>query len=76
MARITITDCLDAVGNKFILVRGAAQRAYQLTQGARPFIENKDNNAEIVLALREIASGKVKILKELKEKSPFEPELF
>ena len=59
MARITIEDVLEKEGNRFILARLAAMRAYQLMRGAKPLIENKDMNGEIVLALREIAEGVV-----------------
>lgn len=59
MARITVEDCLEKVPNKFILVRMAIIRAYQLVRNARPLIDNLEGNKEIVLALREIADGKV-----------------
>ncbi len=59
MARVTIEDCLEKLNNRFQLVHLAARRAKQLITGARPLVENKDNNKEIVLSLREIAAGKV-----------------
>jgi DNA-directed RNA polymerase subunit omega len=59
MARITVEDCLKAVPNRFLLVMVATKRAKQLFKGAQPLIENKANNRKIVLALREIAAGKV-----------------
>jgi len=37
----------------------ATKRAKQLFKGAEPLIENKSKNRNIVLALREIAAGKV-----------------
>jgi DNA-directed RNA polymerase subunit omega len=37
----------------------AAKRAKQLYKGASPLIENKQNNKKVVVALREIAAGKV-----------------
>jgi DNA-directed RNA polymerase subunit omega len=37
----------------------ATKRVKQLYKGAQPLIENKSNNRKIVLALREIAAGKV-----------------
>ncbi len=65
MARITVEDCLKNIPNKFELVLLAAKRAQQLIKGARPLL-NSDNR-EVVLALREIAAGKVrKASKELK----------
>lgn len=59
MARITVEDCLNQVPNRFLLVMVAAKRTKQLFKGAQPLIENKANNRKIVLALREIAAGKV-----------------
>ena len=63
MARITIEDCLEKVPNKFVLTRMVILRAYQLMKGTRPLIDNIEDNKEIVLALREIAAGKVRYKK-------------
>ncbi|MDL1956745.1 MAG: DNA-directed RNA polymerase subunit omega [Candidatus Desulfofervidus auxilii] len=57
MARVTIEDCLKQVDNRFALVHMAVKRVLQLREGAKPLIEC--NNKEIVVALREIAAGKV-----------------
>jgi DNA-directed RNA polymerase subunit omega len=59
MARITVEDCLKAVPNRFLLTMVATKRAKQLFKGSEPLVENKSNNRKIVLALREIAAGKV-----------------
>jgi DNA-directed RNA polymerase subunit omega len=59
MARITIEDCMKQVPNRFQLVQMAAIRAKQLKRGATAFLD-KDNNKEVVTALREIAAGIVK----------------
>ena len=59
MARITVEDCLHQVPNRFLLVMVAAKRTKQLFKGAQPLIENKANNRRVVLALREIAAGKI-----------------
>jgi DNA-directed RNA polymerase subunit omega len=59
MARITVEDCLNVIPNRFLLAMVAAKRAKQLFKGAEPLIENKSNNRKIVLALREIAAGKI-----------------
>ncbi len=65
MARITVEDGLKKVPNQFELVMLAAKRARQLIKGGRPLLESDDR--EVVLALREIAAGKVrKASKELK----------
>jgi len=57
MARITVEDCLTAEG-RFALIHLAAKRVRQLRKGAEPLVVCK--NKDIVTALREIASGKVK----------------
>ena len=58
MARVTVEDCLEHVGNRFALVILAAERARQLAKGARPLL--LCDNKPAVTALREIAEGKVK----------------
>ncbi len=58
MARITVEDCLEKVDNRFELVLLGAKRAKQLLKGAKPLVES--DNREIVVALREIAAGKVR----------------
>ena len=57
MARVTVEDCLKKVPNQFELSILGAMRAHQLLKGARPLV--KADNLEIVVALREIAAGKV-----------------
>ena len=68
MARITVEDCLQKVNNRFTLIHMAAKRVRQLRKGADPTIQSK--NKDIVVSLREIASGKVIITDR-----PEEPEL-
>jgi DNA-directed RNA polymerase subunit omega len=58
MARVTIEDCTERVGNRFSLVLTAAIRAKQLKRGARPLVRAEENRA-VVVALREIAAGHV-----------------
>lgn len=58
MSRITVEDCLQKVDNRFELVMLASKRARQLFKGAKPLIDS--NNREVVVALREIAVGKVR----------------
>lgn len=57
MARVTVEDCLERVENRFVLVHLAAERARQLKKGAQPLSDRK--NKEVVLSLREIASGNI-----------------
>ncbi len=59
MARITIEDCIEQVPNRFHLVQMCAIRAKQLKKGANPLVQSEDNK-EVVMALREIAAGKIK----------------
>lgn len=58
MARITVEDCLEKVNNRFKLVMLASLRTKQLLKGAKPLVDS--DNREIVLALREVAAGKVR----------------
>jgi DNA-directed RNA polymerase subunit omega len=58
MARITIEDCIEKVPNRFHLVQMAAIRAKQLKQGATTLVPAEHNKA-VVIALREIAAGRV-----------------
>lgn len=57
MARVTIEDCLNRVPTRFGLVHLAAKRVRQFYRGAPVLV--KGDNKEIVMALREIAAGKV-----------------
>jgi DNA-directed RNA polymerase subunit omega len=58
MARVTVTDCLEHVENRFQLVLIAAKRARQLSMGARPLVEAEDDKPTVI-ALREIAENLV-----------------
>ncbi len=59
MARITVEDCLKKIGddNRFNLIQLTVKRIKQHRQG-EPFLE-EGKNKEVVMTLREIASGKV-----------------
>lgn len=59
MARITVEDCLKKVENKFILVNMTARRVRQIREGSE-YLVNSPKNEDIVVALREIAAGKIK----------------
>lgn len=65
MARVTVEDCLEQVGNRFALVILGAERARQLAHNAPPMVEC--DNKPAVTALREIAEGKVKFDGDLRE---------
>jgi DNA-directed RNA polymerase subunit omega len=60
MARITVEDCLSKIGddNRFSLVHLTVERVKQRRQGA-PLLIPAKKNKEVVMALREIAAGKV-----------------
>ena len=58
MARVTVEDCLDKIPNRFDLVVLAARRARDITLGRAPFVE-EENDKPTVIALREIADGKI-----------------
>lgn len=60
MARITVDDCLDKIPNRFQLTLVAAYRARQLHNGSEPQVNTHGLRDKCtVLALREIAAGKV-----------------
>jgi DNA-directed RNA polymerase subunit omega len=59
MARVTVEDCLPLVENRFALVLLSTKRTRQLMAGARPIVETVKNKPP-VLALREVATGKVR----------------
>jgi len=60
MARITVEDCLEKIGddNRFSLVHLAVERVKQRRQGI-PLLIAPRKNKEVVMALREIAAGAV-----------------
>ena len=59
MARVTVEDCLSLVENRFALVLLATKRTRQLMAGARSIVEATRNEPP-VLALREVATGKIR----------------
>lgn len=63
MARITIEDCLKRTRNRFLLVHMAAKRVRQIREGSE-YLVSSPKNEDIVVALREVAAGKVIVKKE------------
>lgn len=59
MARITVEDCVQFVDNRFALVVLGGKRARQLMAGAPSIVEDSKNKPAVV-ALREIATGRIK----------------
>jgi DNA-directed RNA polymerase subunit omega len=68
MARITIEDCLIKIPNRFELTLAATNRARQISAGSAPMVDG-DRDKPTVIALREVASGKVGIEMLLKPQS-------
>jgi DNA-directed RNA polymerase subunit omega len=58
MARVTVEDCLDNVDNRFELVLLASKRARQVAYGKEALVP-QENDKPSVVALREIAEGKM-----------------
>ncbi|MEJ2102457.1 MAG: DNA-directed RNA polymerase subunit omega [Desulfobacterales bacterium] len=59
MARITVEDCLRKVSNRFLLVNMVAKRVRQIREGS-DYLVSSPKNEDIVVALREVAAGKIK----------------
>ncbi|HQR50821.1 MAG TPA: DNA-directed RNA polymerase subunit omega [Methylophilaceae bacterium] len=59
MARITVDDCLERIPNRFHLTLAAAYRARQVANGSEPLVSGAQKDKPTVVALREIAAGKV-----------------
>lgn len=68
MARVTVEDCLKKVKNHFELVIIASKRARQIAKGGMAMVD-PENDKPTVIALREIADGR---LNEAGEKSEHE----
>jgi DNA-directed RNA polymerase subunit omega len=60
LARITIEDCLKRVNNRFQLVHLVAKRVRQIREGSE-YLVSSPKNEDIVVALREIAAGKISL---------------
>ena len=71
MARVTVEDCILEVPNRFELVMLAAQRARRIGTGAALTL-SRDNDKNPVVALREIAEGRVN--KEIVQQEDFVEE--
>ncbi|MEQ3639379.1 MULTISPECIES: DNA-directed RNA polymerase subunit omega [unclassified Alteromonas] len=59
MARVTVEDAVDKIGNRFDLVLVAARRARQIATGGRDPMVDVQNDKPTVTALREIEQGLV-----------------
>jgi len=57
MARVTVEDAVDKIGNRFDLVLVASRRARQIATGGKEPLVDVENDKPTVLALREIEAG-------------------
>ena len=58
MARITVEDCLKRIPNRFVLVNTVAKRVRQIREGS-DYLVSSPKNEDVVVALREVAAGRV-----------------
>lgn len=72
MARITVEDCLDQVDNRFELVLIASRRARDLALGKEALVP-WENDKPTVVALRELAEGRLDHLLQEKYRRPTTP---
>ena len=57
MARVTVQDAVEKIGNRFDLVLVAARRARQMQVGGKDPLVPEENDKTTVIALREIEGG-------------------
>ena len=57
MARVTVEDAVEKIGNRFDLVLVASRRARQIATGGKDPLVELENDKPTVLALREIEEG-------------------
>ncbi|HBY5804087.1 DNA-directed RNA polymerase subunit omega [Klebsiella pneumoniae] len=57
MARVTVQDAVEKIGNRFDLVLVAARRARQMQVGGKDPLVPEENDKTTVIALREIGEG-------------------
>lgn len=57
MARVTVEDAVEQVGNRFDLVLIASRRARQIATGGKEPLVDPENDKPTVIALREIEQG-------------------
>ena len=57
MARVTVEDAVEQIGNRFDLVLIASRRARQIATGGKDPLVELENDKPTVIALREIEEG-------------------
>ena len=66
MVKPTVNDLLKKSENRYELVIATSKRARQLSEGATPLTDKKEES-NVTLAADEIAEGKVTIIRENEE---------
>ena len=61
MVKPTVNELLEKAENRYALVIATSKRARQLSMGAKP-LTNKKEESMVTLAAHEIAEGEVKIV--------------
>lgn len=56
----SVTDLLEIVDNRYVLIIATAKRARQIASGSKPLTDVQEESA-VTLAANEIAEGKVKV---------------
>ncbi|KKA44651.1 MULTISPECIES: DNA-directed RNA polymerase subunit omega [Salinivibrio] len=57
MARVTVQDAVEKIGNRFDLVLVAARRARQMQTGGKDALVAEENDKYTVISLREVEEG-------------------
>lgn len=57
MARVTVEEAVDKIGNRFDLILVSSRRARQIATGGKTPMVELDNDKPTVVALREIEEG-------------------
>ena len=74
MVKPTVQELLTKAKNRYELVIATSKRARQLSMGAKP-MTNKKEESMVTLAADEIAEGEVKIVGETEEQDDFNGEI-
>ena len=69
VARITVEDCLKQVPNRFLLVNMVAKRVRQIREGSE-YLVSSPKNEDIVVSLREVAAGRIRLKFEEEDTPP------
>ncbi len=56
---VLMDKAMQSIDNKSILINLLARRVRQLNKNARPFVDKRDGEDNIIVALREVVDGKI-----------------